>query len=78
MPAWTRRGLRRSVFRELFKDRNLFVALLAGLVNDLNDGMSWGIFLLFFASLGHGVERNASSKAICPATWGFLQIATGP
>jgi MFS family permease len=40
--------------------------------------MSWGIFPLFFASFGLGVERIGILKAIYPATWGILQIATGP
>lgn len=70
-------------FREVFAltsfgDRNLFAASQAGLVNNLNDGMSWGIFPLFFASFGLGVERIGILKAIYPATWGILQIATGP
>ena len=70
-------------FREIFvltsfRDRNLFAASQAGLVNNLNDGMSWGIFPLFFASFGLGVERIGILKAIYPATWGILQIATGP
>jgi MFS family permease len=70
-------------FREVFaltslKDRNLFAASQAGLVNNLNDGMSWGIFPLFFASFGLGVERIGILKAIYPATWGILQTATGP
>jgi len=69
-------------FREVFalttfKDRNLFAASQAGLVNNLNDGMSWGIFPLFFTSFGLGVERIGILKAIYPATWGILQIATG-
>lgn len=61
-----------------FRDRNLFAASQAGLVNNLNDGMSWGIFPLFFAAFGLGVERIGILKAIYPATWGILQIATGP
>jgi MFS family permease len=70
-------------FREIFmltsfRDRNLFAASQAGLVNNLNDGMSWGIFPLFFASFGLGIERIGILKAIYPATWGILQIATGP
>lgn len=70
-------------FREIFaltsfRDRNLFAASQAGLVNNLNDGMSWGIFPLFFASFGLGVERIGILKAIYPATWGILQVATGP
>jgi len=40
-----------------FRDRNLFAASQAGLVNNLNDGMSWGLFPLFFAAFGLGVER---------------------
>ena len=40
--------------------------------------MSWGIFPLFFASFGLGVERIGILKAIYPATWGILQVATGP
>ncbi len=70
-------------FREVFalttfRDRNLFAASQAGLVNNLNDGMSWGIFPLFFAAFGLGVERIGLLKAVYPATWGLLQIATGP
>ena len=70
-------------FREIFvltsfRDRNLFAASQAGLVNNLNDGMSWGVFPLFFASFGLGVERIGVLKAVYPATWGILQIATGP
>ena len=61
-----------------FRDRNLFAASQAGLVNNLNDGMSWGIFPLFFAAFGLGVERIGILKAVYPAAWGILQIATGP
>jgi MFS family permease len=69
----------REVFRlTTFGNRNLFAASQAGLVNNLNDGMSWGIFPLLFASFGLGVERIGILKAVYPATWGILQIATGP
>lgn len=61
-----------------FRDRNLFAASQAGLVNNLNDGMSWGIFPLFFATFGLGVERIGILKAVYPVTWGLLQIVTGP
>ena len=68
-----------EVFRRVsFGDRNLFAASQAGLVNNLNDGMSWGIFPLFFASFGLGVERIGILKAIYPAVWGVLQTVTGP
>ncbi|ESY71303.1 MFS transporter [Mesorhizobium sp. M0051] len=70
-------------FREVFaltsfRNRNLFAASQAGLVNNLNDGMSWGIFPLFFVSFGLGIERIGILKAVYPATWGILQIVTGP
>ena len=66
-------------FREVFAltsfgDRNLFAASQAGLVNNLNDGMSWGIFPLFFSSFGLGVERIGILKAVYPAVWGQFQI----
>lgn len=61
-----------------FRDRNLFAASQAGLVNNLNDGMSWGIFPLFFQTFGLGIERIGILKAVYPATWGILQVATGP
>jgi MFS family permease len=61
-----------------YKDRNLFAASQAGLVNNLNDGMSWGIFPLFYAAFGLGVERIGVLKAIYPIVWGVLQVATGP
>src|SRR6516164_1685754 len=64
--------------RTSFRDRNLFAASQAGLVNNLNDGMSWGIFPLFFVAFGLSVERIGILKAVYPATWGILQIATGP
>jgi MFS family permease len=70
-------------FREVFAktsygDRSLFACSQAGLVNNLNDGMSWGVFPLFFASFGLGVERIGILKAVYPAVWGMLQIVTGP
>jgi MFS family permease len=61
-----------------FGDRNLFAASQAGLVNNLNDGMSWGIFPLYFAAFGLSVERIGVLKAVYPAAWGILQTLTGP
>lgn len=64
--------------RTSLTDRNLFAASQAGLVNNLNDGMSWGIFPLFFAAAGLGVERIGILKGVYPAIWGILQVVTGP
>jgi MFS family permease len=57
---------------------SLFAACQAGLVNNLNDGMSWGLYPLFFAAFGLGVESIGVLKATYPAVWGLLQIGTGP
>jgi MFS family permease len=77
--AATRPG---SSFREVFaltswKDRRLFATSQAGLVNNLNDGMAWGLFPLFFAAGGLGIEQVAVLAAIYPAVWGLGQLATG-
>lgn len=69
-------------FREIFlrtswRERALFACSQAGLVNNLNDGMSWGIYPLFFASFGLGVAPIGMIKAVYPATWGVLQVLTG-
>jgi MFS family permease len=61
-----------------FGNRNLFAASQAGLVNNLNDGMSWGIFPLYFAAFGLSIERIGILKAAYPAIWSILQTITGP
>lgn len=71
-------GFREVFMLTSFGNRNLFAASQAGLVNNLNDGMSWGIFPLYFMSFGLGVERIGMLKAIYPAVWGIFQIVTGP
>ena len=68
-----------QVFRRTsFGDRNLFAASQAGLVNNLNDGMSWGILPLFFTGYGLSIERIGVLKAVYPTVWGVLQTVTGP
>jgi MFS family permease len=68
-----------TVFRRTsFGDRNLFAASQAGLVNNLNDGMSWGLFPLFFAGFGLTVGRIGILKAVYPVVWSVLQTVTGP
>jgi len=68
----------REVFwRTTWRDRNLASVSQAGLVNNLNDGMAWGLFPLFFAAAHMGIEQIGLLAAIYPATWGIAQIATG-
>jgi MFS family permease len=69
-------------FREVFaltswRNRNLFACSQAGLVNNLNDGMAWGLLPLFFAASGLGVARIGILAATYPAVWGVGQLATG-
>ena len=49
----------------------------AGLVNNLNFGLSWGLFPLLFASAGLAVDRIGLLIAVYPAVWGVAQILTG-
>lgn len=60
-----------------FFDRNLSSVTQAGFVNNLNDGMAWGLFPLFFASTGLDLEKIGWLAAIYPATWGIFQLVTG-
>lgn len=61
-----------------WRERALSSCSQAGLVNNLNDGMSWGIYPLFFSSHGLGVAAIGVIKAVYPAVWGLLQPITGP
>ena len=69
---------RTAIFwRTTIGDRNLSSISQAGLVNNLNDGMAWGLFPLFFAAASMSLERTAALAAIYPATWGLVQLGTG-
>jgi MFS family permease len=50
----------------------------AGLVNNLNDGLAWGLFPILFATHGLGAARVGGLVALYPAVWGIGQLATGP
>ena len=68
----------RDVFwQTTLRDRNLSSISQAGLVNNLNDGMAWGLFPLFFAAAQMSLGRIGVLTAIYPAVWGVLQLATG-
>jgi MFS family permease len=67
------------VFKETtFRNKTLFSISQAGMINNLNDGMSWGVFPLLFISAGVGLEGVGWIKAIYPVVWGLGQILTGP
>jgi MFS family permease len=67
-----------EVFRRTsFTDRNLSAVSQAGFVNNLNDGMAWGLFPLWFAALGMSLGQIGMLAAVYPAVWGIAQLATG-
>jgi MFS family permease len=68
----------REVFwQTTLTDRNLSSVTQAGLVNNLNDGMAWGIFPLFFSAADMSLEQIGTLTAIYPAVWGVTQLFTG-
>jgi MFS family permease len=60
-----------------FRDRNLSSVSQAGLVNNLNDGMAWGLFPLLFAASGMTLVEIGWLAAIYPGVWGVGQLFTG-
>ena len=68
----------REVFwRTTLRDRNLSAASQAGLVNNLNDGMAWGLLPLFYASAGLSLGEIGVLAATYPAVWAVGQVVTG-
>jgi len=64
-------------WRTTLLDRNLSSVSQAGLVNNLNDGMAWGLFPLVFAAAGMNLTQVGFLAAVYPATSGVGQLATG-
>ncbi|GAB3273299.1 MFS transporter [Sinomonas notoginsengisoli] len=60
-----------------FKDRSLSAVSQAGLVNNLNDGLAWGLFPVLFASAGLSLGQIGVLAAVYPAVWGAGQLVTG-
>jgi len=61
-----------------FRDRTLSSVSQAGLVNNLNDGLAWGLFPLFFAAHNLSTASIGTLAALYPAVWGVGQLITGP
>jgi MFS family permease len=70
-------SLRELLARSAWRDAALFSACQAGLVNNLNDGLAWGLFPLFFAAAGLSLGRIAVLTFVYPATSGIVQLWTG-
>ncbi len=68
----------RQVFiRTSFTEPALSSASQAGMVNNLNDGLAWGLFPVLFAANGLSVTRIGVLAALYPAVWGLGQLVTG-
>jgi MFS family permease len=68
----------RAVFaRTTLTDPDLSSVSQAGLVNNLNDGMAWGLFPLVFAAAGLSLAQIGALAALYPAVWGLSQLFTG-
>jgi len=71
-PSW------RSIFwRTSVAHPSLSAASQAGLVNNLNDGLAWGVLPLYYAAAGLSVAEIGVLAAAYPAVWGVAQIGTG-
>ncbi len=68
----------KNVFRDttLF-DRNLGSVTQAGLINNLNDGMAWGLFPILLAEKQFSISDIGVVTAVYPAVWGIGQLLTG-
>lgn len=60
-----------------WRDPALANASQAGLVNNMNDGLAWGLFPLYFAAAGLSLRQIGVLAFVYPATWGVTQLWTG-
>lgn len=60
-----------------WKNKNLGSVSQAGLINNLNDGMMWGVFPLLLTSKDFELEQIGLITAVYPAVWGLGQLFTG-
>ena len=70
-------SLRRSFAEVTWRQPRLYGASQAGFVNNLNDGLAWGILPLFFFSRGLDLDQIGILAAAYPFVWGVLQLGTG-
>ncbi|NXY96568.1 MFS transporter [Streptomyces sp. BR123] len=77
VPSGEETGLRAVFARTSWRDRSLRGASQAGLVNNLGDGLTWGVFPLLFTEQGLGLAAVGLIKGLYPMLWGLGQIPTG-
>jgi MFS family permease len=76
-PATATPSAREVFWLTTLKDRNLSSISQAGLVNNLNDGMAWGLLPIVFAAAGMDLRQVGVLAAIYPVTWSVCQLLTG-
>ena len=68
----------KNIFWETtWKNKNLGSVTQAGLINNLNDGMAWGLFPILLATKGFSIAQIGIITAVYPAVWGIGQLFTG-
>jgi MFS family permease len=67
-----------NIFLETtFKNKTLSSVTQAGLINNLNDGMIWGLLPVILLTLQYNAEKIGIITAIYPTVWGIGQLFTG-
>jgi len=74
---WPAVRMRHVFIDTSFRERALSASCAAGLTNNLNDGMAWGLFPLLFARRGLSLSAIGALVALYPLVWGVGQLATG-
>jgi len=69
--------LKNIFWQTTWKNKNLGSVTQAGLINNLNDSMVWGLFPILLASKGFTIDQIGIVTAIYPAVWGIGQLFTG-
>jgi MFS family permease len=74
---WEKTSFTQILLLTSWKDRALFAASQAGMVNNLNDGMVWGLLPIFLVGNGLSLEKVGIIAATYPGVWGMSQLLTG-
>lgn len=68
----------KEVFQQTtYKNKNLSSASFSGLATNFKDGMAWGLFPIYFTTVGLSVNQIGIVVAVYPAAWGIFQLFTG-
>jgi MFS family permease len=70
-------SMRKVFILTSFRERALSSCSQAGLVNNMNDGLAWGLFPLFFSRAGLSISQIGVIAAVYPAVWGLGQLLSG-